>query len=753
MADPTDEELIEKPLADHADADADAGSAFDPYIAWASQPPAAEATPASPPEPTIQPDASASEPSPLQQAFGQTGEPPPQMADAYAPDAVSGGQLPASPTLQQQINKSADQGVEFKTPEERSTDALADFGKLGLPMTPATRQAMFDAIARLPPDQQQAALQRVATQDQTVTQQRRQALASMTPEDRAKAVETMSPEEFTNFQVDHNRAQVLEQARRQSELEQQAQARAQQELAERRAAVEHANMKSQQVVADAQKIANTKIDTGRLNTGYHRFTNILGAALGGAMMQHTGGKNVFLDDYNKRLDRDIAAQKDDIANQWKGIDVRNNAIAQEYQRHGDLIQAETTYRVAAYQHGINELQTDMQQYDPAGTTAMQRRQQIDQLHQQQASALAAYNQQVQKNALDVQKANREAATEAEKVRHNKADEAHANWATGLQAQAQKNETEVMPVDWYVKNYGAENAPATPMTRKQYGELVANKGKISERGEKATDRERKENEYTVYGAPKASIDPKTGKLATDSKNNIVLTPQPIVDPKTGKPWEPPTPKVADDLRTKQEGTTSVIQSIDHLKAIRAKMGWASDISKNPEWQQAQSEFHNIVLQSLKAEGLNRFTEEDAKYLKGVLGDLEDPTRFTGITPGLDTARAIFTRQYNNSLDAAGAPAGAHQTFEDTSTSHPPTPDDVDLAQQQALREPESPVMAQARAAAVSQLAEWAKSDDPKVRDKALERLNDLATDANTPFVKTRAQEILQSGVTPLKDATP
>jgi hypothetical protein len=70
----------------------------------------------------------------------------------------------------------------------------------------------------------------------------------------------------------------------------------------------------------------------------------LGASLP-AQYGGTGGPNVALQIIDKAIDRDIQAQRDDIANQRAGVGIQMNLLSQMRQQYGDERQAESAARV------------------------------------------------------------------------------------------------------------------------------------------------------------------------------------------------------------------------------------------------------------------------------------------------------------------------------------------------------------------------------------------------------------------------
>jgi len=259
---------------------------------------------------------------------------------------------------------------------------------------------------------------------------RAQAIAKMTTAEQAAAVDSMSPDEFTRYSATRNRALML----RQAELEHNAAAADEQRAREDRdmqtAAAHKAAADTQDVMARASRLAATKVDPDRYRNSrgiFGRLADIVAATVAGRFSMYTGGRNLALDAFNKRVDEDIAAQHADIANGWHGIDAKRGDIAAELAQHGDIYKAQETYRMAAYQAALGNMQSELQQYDPAGGTAIGIRTNMDQFHAAQQQALQAFGQQQFKNSLEAQKDTRENALAASTIEKNRQETAIA-WA-------------------------------------------------------------------------------------------------------------------------------------------------------------------------------------------------------------------------------------------------------------------------------------------------------------------------------------
>lgn len=110
-----------------------------------------------------------------------------------------------------------------------------------------------------------------------------------------------------------------------------------------------------------QKAAAKQIDPNRMfaNQGAgQRFMMMLGGAMGGWLSAYSGGPNQFIEGINRAQDQDIAAQKEDIAQNWRKHEGSVNALHALEKEFGDKGVAEQTLRamqLQAFQNQANSL--------------------------------------------------------------------------------------------------------------------------------------------------------------------------------------------------------------------------------------------------------------------------------------------------------------------------------------------------------------------------------------------------------------
>lgn len=464
---------------------------------------------------------------------------------------------------------------------------------------------------------------------------RAQALERMTPAQQAAAVDSMTPDEFQRYKATRERAMVM----RQAELEHKAAAddlqRARDNLALQQRASAKATADTQDLLARADRLAATKIDPQRYAKGRSAIGDILLSAIGGAVSQYTGGRNLFLDQFNKNVENDIAAQHADIANGWRGLDTRKGAIASEYANHGDLYRAQETYRIAAYKSAIDGLQGELQQYDPAGGTAVHIRSTLDQFHAAQQQAIQAFGQQQFKNYIESQKSQSEAAAQLETARHNRAGES-IDWAkiAGEKAKAKATEPLYSP-EYLQSTLGGTVKPPGPMSVKEYGAFL-------ETSKKAQEQELGGREYTIGGVAKA---------VRDRDGNIVDTNYKPLTNKDGTEFHAPSTKEAENLRTQKAGVDVVNQFVDQMAEGIKEHGGESAFFKSSDWQRMMADKESLLFGLHSAYGVEGFRPGVLEQMEKALGGADPTSFFRNATSGLLEAKKLVNKHFDAKLRAA------------------------------------------------------------------------------------------------------
>jgi hypothetical protein len=381
----------------------------------------------------------------------------------------------------------------------------------------------------------------------------------------------------------------------------------------RRAADAETSKKMDQIAADAQNLA--KVDPNRLMSrmsGGQTFVQLLTLALGGLLAGKTGGPNIALDMFQRRLDNDIDAQKAEIENGKYRIGLRQNAVAQEYARTGNLFQAAETVRAATYQAAINKMQTEQQNFDPAGTAYVRYGQQLKEMQGRQASALEA-------------------------ARQRDFDE---NYKTNTQKLQQQQQDETARQHRAQLGLGYAQLDSAAADRKLARDLKA----AEKKAEKADKEAELDRQFTVSTPrPALAIDDKGKPVIGPDGNPVVLTQQ--FTNKNGKPWRLGSSEQTAAMKAKIVAASEITDMIDEVLDIRDKVGgellpW-SDAKQRLDLLQERMR----LVRKSGTQGMS--SDKDFEALGASIG-AKDLTAFIDQSPGLKKARELTTRELNTEM---------------------------------------------------------------------------------------------------------
>lgn len=493
-----------------------------------------------------------------------------------------------------------------------------------LPGSPVTRPSQLDAPSMWPSiadvaapsgpsvDLSADAAYRDFVSGKSSPDQRQIDLGRMTPDQQEQAVLKMTPEERIAYGANLEKAATLKSAADHLNLEHQNLLAAKANLDDFQAATVKANAETQQNVAAAmalsQRSAGAKLSTTQKFGGY-------AASIISGMLNPTG-PNQGIAAIQKAIDNSVDEQKADIANQWRGVETKQGAIATELARHGDLYKAQETYRIAGYQGAINGLVDEQQKYVVGGTTQLKIASTIDQLHglqQQAAQNLADHNL---NNAINERKSMREDATLAETIRHNMADE-------GLKAAKGKGGVggiEGVPLTkaqlaaqlpkgaWI-----PDLQPGQTMTLKDYGKVA----EIGGHGLEAAGKQ-------VSNAETASKDTVSAPIA-----GVGFAPMTTAD---GNVWRPP-----EKFKEMLSGAARVNDHANQLARDIATLGGSSDTLNSADNQKVRADFKALILGMHEAEKIEGFRPGTADMLQEMLGGASPTSLVRDARAGILRAR--------------------------------------------------------------------------------------------------------------------
>ncbi len=381
-------------------------------------------------------------------------------------------------------------------------------------------------------------------------------------------------------------------------------------------AMAEAQKKSEALLADAQRIADTKIDpTGGLSGG-QKIAGVLGAIIGGLVQGRTGSaRNAGMDALNDIIARGIDAQKANLANRREGIGLRRGALAEEYARNNDAYQAAETVRLAALKHADDLLATQQQQYSPRGTTFVKIANLRAQIGAAQQKAVEEHQQKTFDNSIKLQDAARQQQIANETARNNR-----ATTALGYARLAEDKAT------------------------RQEAQRARTADKEIERADKAAERHR---QFTIGGIPKVQTGA-DGKPVIGPDGKPVVTFDVLRNADKSE-WEAESPEATRDLRQKATSTEEVVSIIDEIRAIRNRVGGESKLLNSDESQRLEVLQNRAKLLTKQGtQGMS--SDKDMETIEGASGT-SDAASWRSQDAKLLEARARTVSSLNTALRRA------------------------------------------------------------------------------------------------------
>jgi len=400
-----------------------------------------------------------------------------------------------------------------------------------------------------------------------------------------------------NAQKDAEAADVFR--TRQAELARKDAERAEAEHRDYLAAKQRADDLAARLEADAEALANEKPKAYMDSIG-NAIGGVIGIVLGQLGAPATGGENMGLKILNAQIDRYTQAQREEYARKAGNLDRRANAIARLREAGYSDYQAATAFRLASLGRAREQLLTEMQNYDPRGTTARRIAGTVLETERQMAAAREGVRQRQLDEDLKIAKEAREQGEYALKVA--KLRGAGTGAGTGLLSPAEIKAQYGLDVD-------------RPMSMKDINaRLDARRTKLS--GDKTEQEITKGAEEARAAQTGYSInDPQTGNAYTN---------------KDGKPFI-----IMDDtkrarVRDVLAAAANVRRMSDLVQALRKEKGGASKIRGSAEYQELVALASATDFETYKAFGLgapsagDRALAENARGGKDITSFIYDPS---------------------------------------------------------------------------------------------------------------------------------
>lgn len=460
----------------------------------------------------------------------------------------------------------------------------------------------------------------------------------------------------------------------------------------------------QQLDRDWRALAATKVDPDRWfasrSTG-QKIAAVLSAVVGGLAAGRSGGPNVGLQMIQHAIDADIEAQKADLHTRQQGLYARKGALADAFKMTGDEHQAAVATRLASYEKAIQQLQTDMNQYDPAGRQFLERQQMIMQIAGLQQKSIAEFNRQRLEEALD-----------------------HANLQGKLLDNASKQR----------RLAGGGGAPAPMFSEDAF------KSVVPPPGWKGTQKQWLEQRNTYLQGRKHEQDIEGGGTVGQEQRqeqrertgmglyDVDANGQPLKDEFIPKG----TAEEVKKLRAQKAGTQEMVNLLDQAMSIRT--GWTSDTVGSDENKKLKAIMGKLKLAAKKTEDLGAITESDADLIEGLVGT-DDFTEWRGVEAAVGQARRNLIDSLRISTSTHGmSAAGAARIDFPNLYEHKVKKSQADSALQSLLS---GEADKDAAMATLRQIGADAQSKDAEVRDAALAKLRQIAKEAPSDLIRRTA----------------
>lgn len=514
-------------------------------------------------------------------------------------------------------------------------------------------------------------------------------------------------------------------------------------------AVKKAQARRVELEGEAKKIA----DTNPMDTipGYRKVLGVLASFIGG-FAANKSGRNMGLEIVDS-IANDAAQQQQvklgAVNKQLAGVGEDVNAADAAY-RAGEAV------RIATYDSAIKALQSEVQLYDPKGSTAARVMQTLGEIQARRAAALEKGQQQDFDNQM-------KAGELAIKTRHQGLEEAKYLSAEQRAAMKAAAGTGVKQSQDFWEAYSGGKRPPYDMTQKEFNDWLATAGKVkalnkSPGEDKSEDQLRKE---------KADADKSQAEAEAAQSGFVIASPETgeALAQKDGKPFV-----VMDtDERKRLRGITTAAVNIrrlaDKIEEVRKKTGGGSKTIGSDDYQELQSLAKAVDFETYKAFDLGAPSAGDSAMAEGVRGGVDLTSFLKDPKKGLQTYADSVEKKALTHLRGAGY-TGQTLRFHRAADLKPAKKTLVDdiggrltssLLKAPKTHEGVNPIAdanQQIQQAIVAPQNKETEEDlqkleayaefnaDPKEREQALDLFRQLSTSAIYPDVQARARKVLE-----------
>jgi hypothetical protein len=430
-------------------------------------------------------------------------------------------------------------------------------------------------------------------------------------------------------------------------------------------AIKKSQARRAELEAQAKQIADT--DPTSTIPGYKKVLGVLASFIGG-FAANKSGRNVGLEIVDS-IANDAAQQ------QAQKLGVVKNQIAGVGE---DVAAADTAYRtgeavrIATYDASIKALQSEVQLYDPKGSTAARVMQTLGEIQARRAAAVEKFHQQTFDNEM-------KAGELAIKTRHQGLEEAKYLSAEQRAAMKAASGTGIKqsPEFWeaYSTRPGAPGErPPMPMTEKEYHSWLATAGKVKTLNKGPNDKSEAQVRKEEADATKSEAEAAAATSGYALKN-----------PETGHVFKNPdgTPVLEMDA-TKRNRTSSIIEAAtnirrvaDKMAALKKKYGGSLETLGGDESQELKNLTSMIDFETFKAFDLGAPSEGDKALAEGVRGGVNPTSFIRNSTAGFQAYAENVEKKANTALRNSGyiGPALRFHRESDVKASAPTVVDEI------------------------------------------------------------------------------
>jgi hypothetical protein len=358
---------------------------------------------------------------------------------------------------------------------------------------------------------------------------------------------------------------------------------------------------------------------------------VISSFLGGF---NTNGRNAGLEAIDSVIERSIKTQSANLANRKDMLERESNAIADQVARGKSMHDAQETVRLATYDAALSKLSTDVQQFDPRGAQAAKIMEAMGQISAARAAAAAKAQDQDFKQSLDFAKHSLDESKHLLEIEKANAEIAYKD------AQTRK-----LGAGGKAKEIKFGDVPRTGAQLRQLG-IPVEDSQVPPEGLSVNQAE------NVAKAGKASEDRiKAGRENSPEERNRQFAVGELVDV-DGNSLQFRSVEGAEKVGTLKAAGDFMVQLTDRMDAAYQQHGWSSDLLKSPEWQEAQADLSQYILEKKNLDQLGVLAGPDLGLIQGSYGRLD----ITGVRdpgPGLRRARENTIEKVNSTVRAQAA----------------------------------------------------------------------------------------------------